>query len=164
MREFICDTSPIQYLHQLGHLHLLQRLVDRVTVPPAVISEIDAGRKIGIALPDLKTIPWVAVRAPAASAVLPLVTDLGPGEKQVLALALEAGDAVVILDDALARHVAQMLKIRIKGTLGVLLDAKRAGLIPAVLPILDQLQESGFRLRAGTRVAVLELAGEASPG
>lgn len=93
--------------------------------------------------------------------MLPLVTDLGPGETQVLALALEAADAVVVLDDALARRVAQALRIRLKGTLGVLLEAKSAGLIPAVNPILDSLEESGFRLGRATRTAVLELAGEA---
>lgn len=138
-------------------------LVTRITVPPAVVSEIEAGRTIGIALPDLQLFPWVAVRAPVGSAVLPLGTDLGPGETQVLALALEAEDAVAILDDALARQVADTLKIRIKGPLGVLLDAKSAGLIPAVSPILDQLEEAGFRLGRATRSAVLEFAGEVSP-
>ena len=47
--------------------------------------------------------------------VLPLVTDLGPGETEVLALALESTDAMVILDDALARQVAAMLDIRFRG-------------------------------------------------
>jgi predicted nucleic acid-binding protein len=55
-----------------------------------------------------------------------------------------------------------MLGIRHRGTLGVLLDAKRAGLVAAVQPILDRLQSLDFRLDARTRRDVLELAGEAS--
>jgi predicted nucleic acid-binding protein len=75
-------------------------------------------------------------------------------------LALESRDAVVVMDDALGRRVAAMLGLRLTGTLGVLLDAKRAGLIPAVGPVLDQLQALRFRLAPHTRIAVLALAGE----
>jgi len=91
---------------------------------------------------------------------LPLVTDLGPGEAEVLMLALEMRDAVVVLDDALARRVAQSLGCRLTGTLGLLLDAKRAGLIPAVRPALDQLDSLRFRLASHTRLTILKLANE----
>lgn len=111
-------------------------------------------------LPDPTDLEWVTVRRPAGAIVLPLVSDLGPGETEVLALALESPGAVAILDDALARQVAETLGIRLTGTLGVLLDAKRAGLVNAVEPLLDQLQALRFRLAAPTRAAVLELAGE----
>jgi hypothetical protein len=75
-------------------------------------------------------------------------------------LALESRDAVVVLDDALARQVAEMLGLGLTGTLGLLLDAKRAHLVPTVAPLLDRLQELSFRLAVHTRAAVLELAGE----
>jgi predicted nucleic acid-binding protein len=75
-------------------------------------------------------------------------------------LALESRKAVVVLDDALARRVAEALGLRLTGTLGLLLDAKRAGLIPAVGPLLDQLQALRFRVAPHTRAAVLKLAGE----
>ena len=67
-------------------------------------------------------------------------------------------DSVCVLDDALARQVARTLQLRITGTLGVLIDAKRAGIIPTVRPFLDQLQSLGFRLAGHTRAAVLKLA------
>jgi predicted nucleic acid-binding protein len=54
-------------------------------------------------------------------------------------LALEAREAIVVLDDALARQVAETLGLCLTGTLGLLLDAKRVGLIPKVSPVLDQL-------------------------
>ncbi len=61
-------------------------------------------------------------------------------------LALEAREAIVVLDDALARQVAETLGLCLTGTLGLLLDAKRVGLIPKVSPVLDQLQALRFRL------------------
>ena len=162
MPEIISNTSPLQYLHQLGVLDVLPKLATTITVPPAVQDELTAGRKLGLSLPDLQSLDWVIVRRPSSFIALPLVTDLGPGEREVLALALETSDSVCVLDDALARQVAAALQLRVTGTLGILIDAKRAGLVPAVRPYLDQLQSLGFRLAAHTRAAVLKTAGESA--
>jgi uncharacterized protein len=160
LREIICNTSPIQYLHQLGLLHILEALAGQVIIPPAVVDELAMGHRLGIDLPDLEALEWVKVRRPASAPVLPLVTYLGPGETEMFALALETPDAVVVLDDALARQTAEVLRIRLTGTLGLLLDAKRKGLIPMVTPFLNELHTLGFRVAAYTRIAVLKLAGE----
>jgi predicted nucleic acid-binding protein len=162
LREIVCNTSPIQYLHQLGLLHILKALAGQVIIPPAVVDELAMGHRLGIDLPDLKVLEWVKVRRPASAPVLPLVTYLEPGETEVLALlALETPDAVVVLDDALARQTAEVLKIRLTGTLGLLLDAKRKGLIPMVASFLTKLHALGFRIAPHTRTVVLKLAEEA---
>jgi predicted nucleic acid-binding protein len=158
--DVICNTSPLQYLHQIGYLELLPRLVSRIVVPTAVAAELEEGRRLGLDLPDPESLPWVDLSESANKQVLRLVADLGPGETAVLALALERNDAIVILDDALARRHAEVLGLRLTGTLGVLLDAKRAGLVPAVTPLVDELQRLGFRLSRDTRNAFLRLAGE----
>ena len=160
MPDIICNTSPIQYLYQLGLLHLLPSLADRITIPTAVAEELDEGRRLGVSLPDVGTLAWVTIRSPRSTPVLRLVTDLGPGETEVLALALETEDPIVILDDALARRAAEFLGLRLTGTLGVLLDAKRKGAIPQVAPVLSELHALNFRVAAQTRTAVLKLAGE----
>ncbi len=160
MPRTISNTSPFQYLQQIGQLDLLPSLVQTILVPPAVVDELAAGRAMGLDLPAPEVLPWVTVQAPASMAALPLVRDLGPGESQALALALEYPEAVVILDDKLGRHVAHSLGIPHTGTLGVLIDAKRAGLIPAVSPLIDRLHACGFRLTARARQAVLNVAGE----
>jgi hypothetical protein len=150
----------LQYLHQLGALQILPALVKTIIVPESVEAELNAGLKLGLSLPSIQALDWVTVRRPSSSIALPLVTDLGPGEREVLALALEMPDSVCILDDALARQVAKALHIRVTGTLGILINAKRSGIIPAVRPLLDQLQGLGFRVAAHTRAAVLDLVGE----
>ena len=160
MTEVICDTSPIQYLHQLDILSILNSLAKHVTVPLAVITELEEGRRLGIDLPDLASMEWFTVTRPISRSAVPLVVDLGPGETEVLMLALETRKPVVILDDALARRVAETLKIPHTGTLGLLISAKTAGLITAVGPYLDQLDRLHFHLATQTRTAVLKLAGE----
>jgi len=66
----------------------------------------------------------------------------------------------MILCGQLARQLANRLDLHYTGTLGLLLDAKRAGLIPTVAPLLEQLQALRFHLASETRAAVLKLAGE----
>lgn len=139
MPELICNTSPVQYLFQAGLLHILPELAGRIIIPPAVAEELAIGRGAGVNLPDPTKLEWVTIRRPASAAALPLITDLGAGEAEVLMLALESREAITVLDDALARRAAAILRLRITGTLGLLLDAKRAGLIPAVGPVLDLL-------------------------
>ena len=160
MPDVICNTSPIQYLYQVQLIDLFPKLVGRVIVPPAVIDELAEGRRLGQNLPDLTVLHWVEVRHPVSERAIPLVTNLGPGEAAVLMLALELPDTVIVLDDALARRIAETLGLHFTGTLGLLLDAKRAGLIHAVRPVLDQLQSLRFRVASHTRAAVLKLAGE----
>ncbi|WP_447972739.1 DUF3368 domain-containing protein [Nitrospira sp. Kam-Ns4a] len=160
MPEIIWNTSPIQYLYQLGLLHILPALARPITVPPAVLEEINVGRKLGLNLPDLAALDWITTRRPVSFAALPLATDLGPGEAEVLALTPETKDAIAVLDDALACQVAETLRLPLTGTLGLMLDAKRHGLIPTVGPFLEQLDALGFRLASRTRAAVLKLAGE----
>ena len=160
MPDVICNTSPLEYLHPIGHLELLPKLVSRITVPTAVAEELAEGRRRGLDLPIPEALAWVDLRTPSSDKVVRLVADLGPGETVVLLLALERTNPVVILDDALARRHAEVLGIALTGTLGILWDAKRRGLVPAVTPLVDDRQHLGFRLNEGTRNAVLRLAGE----
>ena len=75
-------------------------------------------------------------------------------------LGLESRESILVLDDALARRVAVGLGLRLTGTLGILLSAKRAGLVDAMTPQLDRLQALRFHVAPQTRAAVLTLAGE----
>ncbi len=160
VREVICNTSPLQYLHQTGFLEVLPRLYGRVTVMEAVAAELEAGRQAGIDLPDPSTLAWADVRTVRDRSLLPVASDLGPGEREVLARAVEIEGSLAILDDRLARQYAGVLGVTITGTLGVLVKAKRAGHLQSVAPIVDRLEELRFRLDPGTRAAISRLAGE----
>jgi hypothetical protein len=144
----------------LGELHLLHRVAATVMAPPAVVAELDVGAKRGVPVPHVQSLPWIQVRAPLQHELSPLASRLGPGEIEVISLAREIGGAVALLDDRLARRVAQAVRVPVSGTLGVLLNAKEAGLIKMVGPYLSNLDKLGFRVAPSTRQAVLEMAGE----
>ena len=160
MADLVCNTSPIQYLHQLGRLDLLRTLASDIFVPRSVVDEIDRGISLGIDLPNLTSLPWIGVHAVRSCVHQNWNNKLGLGEAEVLQVALETPGSLVVLDDRVARRIADSLNLPLKGTIGLLLDAKNAGLATAIGPLLNRLAELGFRLSTSTRLAALHLAGE----
>lgn len=75
--------------------------------------EIGVGLASGLTLRELGSIPWISVRTPGQKTLLPLAPDLGAGERETLALAVESPGSLVLLDDALARRHARLLNIRL---------------------------------------------------
>ncbi len=90
-------------------------------------------------------------------AALKLIVD--PGESEAIALAYEKRLRLIV-DDRKAREAAQRLGIAVTGTVGLLLKAKQAGIIPAVLPLLDALDQHQFRISPSLRTEALRLACE----
>ncbi|HAV61543.1 MAG TPA: DUF3368 domain-containing protein [Verrucomicrobiales bacterium] len=160
MPEVFCNTSPIQYLHQLDLLFLRPALYAKVGVPLAVIRELQAGIQKGVALPALPLPESFEEMDDLETDFLPFAA-LGPGENQVLAQLHANPGSLGILDDRPARALARKLGFRITGTLGVLLRAKQRALIPTLRPCLHRLEEAGFRIHPVTRQEVLRLANEA---
>jgi predicted nucleic acid-binding protein len=141
-------------------LELLPEFYGGVLIPGAVALELHSGAARGVALPALDRLSWLRACEVKSAALLILAAGLGAGEREVLALAVEKANSLVILDDSLARRFAVRLKIPLTGTLGLLLKAKQAGRIEAVRPYLDRLDALRFRLDGATRQGVLALAGE----
>jgi hypothetical protein len=160
LADVIVNTSPLQYLHQVGQLDLFPKLFGRIIVPEAVIAEIAAGRRLGVSLPIPEALGWIDRRSPASPVGGLLSWDIGSGESAVLSLALEHPGSWVVLDDKLARQAAVHLNLPLLGTAGILLRAKRAGHLPEVRPVLNQLAALGFRLTPETVRNILDLARE----
>ncbi len=162
MPAVISNTSPLQYLHQVDLLPLLPALFGQVCAPTAVAGELATGRSMGLNLPNPEALAWIDVRNVSQRGLLPEAPHLGEGEKEVIALALEQQESLLLLDDRIARIHAHALNLSVTGTLGILLLAKERGLLHVVRPALDQLDALQFRLDERTRRHVLKLAGESN--
>ena len=161
MADHIVNTSPLCYLHRAGILHVMPAIFGRVIVPGQVVAELSAGRAEGYDLPDLIFLPWAEVRTVSPlSPQLESFGRLGAGERAVLTLALAIPGSVAIIDELPARRVAARFEVPVAGTLSVILTAKRRGLVPAVRPLLDRLQELRFRMSTDLIDEILTSAGE----
>jgi predicted nucleic acid-binding protein len=114
----VADTSPLILLAKVNRLTLLQELYREVFIPPAVAMELRA--KQAAISPELdRFIGATRVQAPEnATQVRRLSVYLGIGEAEAIALASEIPDAILIMDDAEGRRVAQRLGLRLTGLLG----------------------------------------------
>jgi hypothetical protein len=106
--------------------------------------------------------PWVEKRSVANRSLLDsLRLELDAGEAESIALAVELKADFVLLDERLARRIATGLGLKVAGLLGVLVEAKRRGLIVLVKPILDALiTKAGFWVGRDLYARVLVEVGE----
>jgi predicted nucleic acid-binding protein len=157
----VSDTSPIRALAFLGTLPLLRALYGQVLIPHAVEAELRSPRDGGNPV-DLAKFSFIEVRgANDVSRIAELLADLDPGEAEAIALAAEVPGTLLLIDERKARRFAQSAGFRTMGTLGVLLQAKRANLIPAIKPLLFELR-TGLRFFISDELCqqVLKIAGE----
>jgi len=160
MAEAITNTSLLLYLYRVGALEWLPRLFSKIWTPSAVMIELREGQRKGYDVPNPDDYDWLKIVDPASVPSEWLTLDLGLGEIAVMALALENPERVVLLDDALARQIAQAAGLEVWGTLRVILEAKSRGLTESVKPVVKRLAEAGMWISDDIQRRILALAGE----
>lgn len=160
MHKTITNTSPLLYLYRAKVIDWLPELFEEIWTPNAVVNELKEGQNRGYDVPVPANYKWLKVVTPKSMPSEWLTLDLGIGELETMALALENTDRVVILDDALARRIAQAAGLSVWGTLKEFLEAKKQGLTESISPYLDVLRESGMWISEEVRQRVLALAEE----
>lgn len=150
----VSDTSPIIALQRIRSLDLLSKLYgNEILIPPGVADELeDEGR--------MRVADHSFLRIVTNSSVLEMPPKLHRGEREAIALAASHPGCLLLMDERDGRRLAATMGIVVIGTGGVLVDAKRAGLIPSGSPVLEALIASGFRIAEPTRAALVRLAGE----
>lgn len=133
MQLVVSDTSPLTALLQIGRADLLPALFDVVVVPTAVRQELMRKH------PHLPS--WLQTRAPAAIPASLASADLDAGEIEAIALALEIRADLLLIDEIDGRAAARAHGVKSAGLLGILLRAKEAGILPAVLPVVVLLRD-----------------------
>lgn len=156
----VSDTSPITNLAAIGQLDLLRQLYQQVIIPEAVFQELmtQGGQHPGAIVQQLA---WVEMRAVVnRNVVKALRAELDEGEAEAITLAQELAANVLLMDERLGRAAAARFGLKVVGILGVLIEAKRQGLIHEVKPLVEALMELGFRIGPNLYQQVLLTAGE----
>ncbi len=145
----VADSTCLIALERIGQLDLLRQVFVSLFAPPAVQAEF------GI------SVDWLVIRPVSDLGTLAaLRTQLDEGEAQVIALTVELDGILAVLDDKKARRVARQMSLRVIGTLGVLLRAKRKGAIAELKSSLNALRQVGFYMTDELYQEALRIAGE----
>jgi len=157
----VCDTTVLLYLGRIGRIDLLPSLFDPIWVPESVVLELDMGRLLRRDTVDPRSLGWATLASISQAMIDSLPPNrLGRGGQEVIAHAKAHQGAVAGLDDLRARQLAESLGLTVAGTLGLLLRAKRVGMVPAVRPLVDAIVSQGFHVNPTLYRDILELAGE----
>jgi predicted nucleic acid-binding protein len=161
MSLWVADSSPLIFLAKLSRLDLLRKEAEGVLVPPAVLREIAGQDDEAAFRVEEARRTWLQVRPLKDLRLSALLKrELGDGEAEAIALALENDAARIVLDDLDARRLADRLGLKVVGTLGLLLAAKLRGEIPSLRAEIDRLRRGGFRAGSALVEEILRSAGE----
>jgi predicted nucleic acid-binding protein len=157
---WIVDASPLIALAKISRLSLLAQLSANLIIPQGVASELLQGSAGDPARRWIETAGKVYVKFVGQPEPLVASWNLGLGESEVLSLGLRMKNSEAILDDAAARKCAKTLRIATRGTLGVILTAKKRGLISEATSVFNDLRVAGFHIDDALFKHCLRLAGE----
>lgn len=158
-KPVVINNSPLVFLWILNLFPLLRELYTDVWIPEAVQEEF-LGTDTIARRSSLNGAPWVRTVSLTDPQSASVYGRLDRGEASVLALAKEHDAHLIIIDEKKAREEAKRIGLPVRGTLGVLLEAKKKGLIDAIKPLLDALRDNGMYLEQSLIDDVLQLAGE----
>jgi predicted nucleic acid-binding protein len=159
MLKVISNTTPILSLLKIRQLNLLKELYGCISIPSAVYYEIEAGKDKNFYI-DISTVEWIKIENIQVNDSKSYFFDLDDGEAEVLILAHEQHADLVILDEIMGRRYAQQMNLKLTGTLGILLKAKKNGLIDKISPLLNELIAKGSWLNPTLVAKIIEMAKE----
>lgn len=158
--KIVINASPLIFLTKLELIDIIIHLFEVVIIPNGVKEEIlkqedktsewiNSTKKSNIEIEKIDEIPSY-IKA----------WDLGKGESEVIAFARKNEQFITALDDKAARNCANSLKIKVIGTLGLILFAKNQGIISNASEYLHKLKQLGYRIDDDTFQYALYLANE----
>jgi predicted nucleic acid-binding protein len=149
-RTVISDTSCLIALVKIGMLDILNELFDEVVITNEVYNEFSE------ALPH-----WIkVVDVENKQKQSELEFWLDKGEASSITLAIELGDATLIIDESKGRKIAISFNLKIIGTIGILILAKEKGIINDVVSIMLKLTNEGFRLSKALIERIIQVYGQ----
>lgn len=154
------NASPLIFLSRAGLLDMLKLEGEEIVVPKTVAEEIQRRGSDDLTARAIEKTTWLTIveTPPIPDAIR--AWDLGEGEASALAWGYINPGTVVIVDDLAARRCAATFGIPVRGTLGLVLTAKKMGLIPEARPVLEKLRQSGMYLSDRVLNQALAFVGE----
>lgn len=145
MAVVISDTGPLLAFAGIEQLGILQGLFKTVWIPQAVWQEAqahndNAAQQITLAQRQ----DWLQVVDAPTPQDFPV--SLGAGEQEAMQLASLYPNALLIMNDRLARRAALQRKLTFVGTVKVLWLAQQRQLIPNAAMLLEAMAANGYYL------------------
>jgi uncharacterized protein len=150
------NTGPMVAFLRADHLYVLRKMPIEFVITTQVEHELLLGNAHGLPQAILDGFTREFVEEIDDN----LLEVVHAGEASVIQAALRHGNAVASIDEKEGRALARRLGLRLRGTLGILLDAKKLGLIDAVGPVVERMLDRGLWFSQKLIAQTLARAGE----
>lgn len=163
--KVICNTSPIIGLLSIKRLSLLWQLFDEIIIPQAVYEELcveneNYREEIQAIESCIKQGKISVYQIENSQMVRAMYGKLHYGELEVIVGAKEQNISLAIIDEKAARKMASEFLLDTIGIMGILLMAKKRGIIKEIRPDMELLRKSGYRISDGLFEVILRKAEE----
>ena len=146
-KELVINTGPLLALIAgIGDLSLLEKLYKRVLVPVEVCQEIEAGGASGFGINEFRKSSFIEKRSKSSKIKPFLRNSLDLGEASVIQLALEEDIQTVCIDEAMGRRIARLNGLKLTGSIGVLIRARKNGFDFSMREAINRMQTHGIYL------------------
>jgi predicted nucleic acid-binding protein len=142
-QNWVFDTSPLIVLGKAELLTTISPLASTWFIPEGVVQEVSQKSDIEPLLQQLSEKAQIERQNVEIKSVV-ASWNLGDGESEAITLAMENSEYGVILDDLQARKCATILNLPLMGSLGLIVKAKKEGLLEVVKPTFEKLIASGL--------------------
>lgn len=154
----IADSSALVALATCNALDLVTQLESEIKVPKAVFEEVTISEKPYST--QLHSFLKTRVEIVDRSKMTIKDPTIGKGELEAIALYNQLEADWLLIDDRLARRLAENNGVSCIGVLGMLLQLKKKNIIHQISPLIDELRTSSIHYGEALLKRVLELAGE----
>ena len=147
----VSDSTPLITLMKGMKIDILQGLFGEVLIPDAVFDEVTRNVKFQDEAEQIRNSPFikkVSVNKPESVVMLQRATGLDRGESEAIIYADENHADVLLMDEEAGRKVAMNMHLPFSGSMGVIIQAKKAGLISEIEAdeILDRIDQSNVHI------------------
>jgi predicted nucleic acid-binding protein len=140
----VAESGPLIAFARIGRLNLLRQVVGELVIPAAVYEELTGRGHERPGAAEVVRGEWIQRRMVGNQAmVTQLPAVLHAGEREAIVLAEEL-QAQLLIDEQRGRNMATARGVTVLGSLRILIEAKRRGLIDRAQPLLDAMLAAGY--------------------
>lgn len=152
----VSDTSVLIALYSIGRLEILRTIFNEVIIPEGVSTELITEEH------TFKFEEWIKIKKITNTDLFDsFYLNLDKGESEAITLSIEIHPDYILLDDKEARKSAKSIGLNVIGTVGILVLAKKRGLIPSVMEEIEKLERRiNFRLSSDLKFQVKKVVNE----
>lgn len=154
----ISDTTAISNLIQIQEFELLKKLYQEIIIPERVYEELRILAEFDIQIEEPLKAEWIDIKEVKSQELIDQFRKkLDQGEAESIALAIEMQADYLLIDEKEGRKIARENQLEIVGTLGILINGKKSGLIESIVEKMDDLRKIGFWISDSLYQEIIEI-------